>query len=668
MRWRVFAPSAVGVLAVAACAALAPAATADVLERTVHWIATRLGWYYLLVVAATVAFVLYIALSHHGRVRLGEDHERPRYPLYSWGAMLFAAGIGVDLLFFSVAEPIAQYVDPPAGPGSTPEAARAAVVWTIFHYGVSGWALYALIGMCLGYFSYRHKLPLTIRSALYPLIGRRVDGAAGDAVEVGAMLGTVFGVAASLGIGVVQLGYGLTVLLGLGTGLAMQAALVIVSVALATISAVSGVDKGIRRLSEINVGLAILLLLAVTIMGRTGFLLNALVMNVGQYATQFVRMSMDTFAYEGAADWMGSWTLFFWAWWIAWAPFVGLFLARISRGRTLRQFVLGTLAVPFGFIAIWISLFGNAALDSLRDGDPQHLAETYPDLPERGLYALLEAYPGASVLIVLALVVGFLLYVTSADSAALVMSSFTARIQDDASDGPRWSRVFWAVTTGALCLAMLFVGGIPTLQAATVIFGLPFSVVVVVAMTGLLRSLQTESMRERPAVGEDPRSLGQRLRYAVTYADAKAAERFLAGTALPALEETAEHLRGGGAHVEVTREGGELAPVRLQLGIDDGDFVYELRALRLPMPSYGFSMERIADDYFRIEVFVDHGSLGYDVIDYKRKQLIADALARLEEHLKYLERTHDRRASTAARLRASVGRLTSGVRGAREQG
>ena len=390
----VFFSSAIAILGIALWAIAVPGQAETVLTAAVAWISDNLGWWYIAVATGVVVFVIVLAVSRYGRVRLGPDHSRPQYPWYSWASMLFAAGIGVDLLFFAVAEPVTQYYAPPAGPAETVEAARQAVVLTIFHYGITGWAMYALMGMCFGYFAYRRGLPLTIRAVLAPIIGRRIHGAAGDAVEVAAMLGTVFGVATSLGIGVVQLNYGLNMMLGVPEGRAAQIGLIALAVTVATISAVSGVDKGIKRLSEFNVGLAIVLLGYIMISGRTAFLLDALVMNIGEYASSFLHLSMDTYAFDGATEWLGAWTLFFWAWWVAWAPFVGLFLARISRGRTLRQFVLGTLTVPFAFVALWISIFGNSALEIVLGGDAG-FGDIAMATPERAFYQLLEQYPAA---------------------------------------------------------------------------------------------------------------------------------------------------------------------------------------------------------------------------------------------------------------------------------
>lgn len=309
----VFWTSAGLVVAFALCTLLFPSTAERVIGNVVSWISEWFGWWYFLLAAVVVLFVLIVAVSPFGKYRLGPEESRPEYNVFSWTAMLFAAGIGIDLMFFSVAEPVSQYLDPPTGDGENIAAARNAVDWTLFHYGITGWAMYAVMGMALAYFAFRHHLPLAIRSALAPVFGRRVHGRFGDIVDTAAVLGTIFGIATSLGIGIVQLNYGLKVLFDLPEGKAVQIALIVLSVLLGTISAVTGVDKGIRRLSELNVLLSVLLLVWVLVFGKTGFLLNGLVMNAGDYFTNLPGKSLDTMAWSAPTEWLNAWTLFFWA-------------------------------------------------------------------------------------------------------------------------------------------------------------------------------------------------------------------------------------------------------------------------------------------------------------------------------------------------------------------
>lgn len=424
---------------------------------------------------------------------MGPDHSQPRYNMFTWASMLFAAGIGTDVLFYSVSAPVSHYLMPPDGLGGTSEAARQAVIWALFHYGISGWALYMLMGLALGLFAYRYKLPLSIRAVIYPIFGKRVKGLGGDAIEIAAVLGTIFGIATSLGIGVILLNYGMHVLFGIPIGLGAQIALILVAIFMTCLSAYSGVDKGIRRLSELNVFIAIALVLYVLFSGQTQSLLNALVQNVGDYINRFPGMTLNTFAYGEASAWMSQWTIFFWAWWVAWAPFVGLFLARISRGRTVRQFVVGTLMIPFFFILLLFSILGNGGLSMVLNGNSS-FGEAAANYPAQGFYSLLEQLPGAPIAVAAATFLGLMFYVTSADSGALVMSNFTSNSTDNYGDGPRWMRIFWAIATGVLTLALLALGGLTALQSATIIVGLPFTIVLYLVMFSLYRVLKRDRL------------------------------------------------------------------------------------------------------------------------------------------------------------------------------
>ncbi|GHD05079.1 choline BCCT transporter BetT [Zhihengliuella salsuginis] len=647
--------SAAGILAITLWAMIAPGSAETVIFGAVAWVGTTFGWYYTLLVVVVLAFVIFVAAGKVGKTRLGPDHSRPHFNLFTWTAMLFAAGIGVDLMFFSVAEPITQYIQPPTGDGETVEAARQAMVWTLFHYGILGWGLYALMGLALAYFAYRHNLPLSIRSALYPIIGKRIHGAAGDAVDIAAMLGTIFGIATSLGIGVAQLNYGLHFMFGLPQNLTMQIALIAVAVIMATASVVSGVDKGIRRLAELNVLLAIALMVFVFIAGKTAYLADGIVANVGDLISRFPGMALDTFAYDRPDDWLNAWTLFFWAWWIAWAPFVGLFLARISRGRTIRQFVTGVLVVPFAFIALWISIFGNSALDVVRSGNGA-FADIAINQPEQAFYGLLEQYPGVIISAAIATFTGMLFYVTSADSGALVMSNFTSRLTDPEADGPPWLRIFWAVVTGLLTLAMLIVGGVSTLQAATVIMGLPFSIVLVFIMIGLYKALRVESAlaasyrqglpsvlsSRANAAGDQRRGWRQRLTRALSYPSSRTTQRFMTEVVCPALEEVREELERQGVKATLNTQRLDAFGIdTVDLFIDfDGerDFKFQVYPVQHEIPSYARATSA-TDRYYRLEVFSLEGSYGYDLYGLSQEQVIADVLDHYEIHLEFLHQS-----------------------------
>ncbi|KAK0361089.1 hypothetical protein LTR94_024717, partial [Friedmanniomyces endolithicus] len=361
MKPRVFwgASLIIGLLLVVAVAA--PGLSANLFQTVQAWVINTFGWFYVAAIAGFLALALILALGPTGRLKLGPDDAEPDFPYLSWLAMLFAAGMGIGLMYFGVAEPIQHYISPPVGEGSTFTAAREAMGITFFHYGVHAWAVYALVGLSLAFFSHRKGLPLTLRSGLSPLLGSKIDGPIGDAVDIFAIWGTAFGIATSLGFGVSQMNSGLTYLLGVPNNAWVQVALIIVVMGAATASVLSGVGKGVRRLSELNLILAVPLMLFVLVIGPTGFLMKALVQNFGLYLDHFFVRSFTLYAYEPRA-WMADWTLFYWAWWIAWSPFVGMFIARISRGRTVREFLIGVLLVPTGFTFLWMTVFGNSAM------------------------------------------------------------------------------------------------------------------------------------------------------------------------------------------------------------------------------------------------------------------------------------------------------------------
>lgn len=667
VNWFIFGGSASTVLAFTLVALLAPDATASAMGHVVTWISDYLGWWYFALAAALIAFVLYICLSRYGRYRLGPEESRPEFSMFTWTAMLFAAGIGADLMFYSVAEPVAQYMAPPTGEGQSIQAAEDAVLWTLFHYGISGWAMYAVMGMALGYFSFRHGLPLSIRAALYPIFGRRVHGRLGDGIDLAAVLGTIFGIATSLGISIALLNAGLSTLFDIEQGTTAQIGLVVASVVLGTVSAVSGIDKGIRRLSELNVLLSLSLMVFVLLADDTGFLLNAMVMNVGDYLTQLPGMSLDTMPYEelengAVGEWKSLWTLFFWAWWVAWAPFVGLFLARISRGRTIRQFLVGVLMIPFTFIVLWVTIFGNSAIGRIRGGDEEFGLLTTAAY-EQGFYTFLDAYPAATFVIFMATLTGFLYYVTSADSGALIMGNFTSRLPYPMADCSVKLRIFWSIAIGVLTIAMMAAGGenwLATLTGATIIMGLPFSVVLALVAVGLHRALRLETLKtdsmqfSLPAAlsagraasladGQGRATLSQRLRRTVTYPDREEIEGFMEVVARPALEEVAEELNKHGLATSVQEVPSKCGPAGVELVTDladDPGFVYRLTASPNHAPTY--AVGRLSGEvYYRTEVHLAEGSQGYCVNGYSHDQMVGDVLDQYERHMSYLHLLHD---------------------------
>ena len=620
-----------------------------VIINILNWVSRTFSWYYLLAATLYLVFIVFIACSRYGEIKLGPKHSKPEFSLLSWSAMLFSAGIGIDLMFFSVAEPLSHYMSPPVGEAETFEAARQSMVWTLFHYGLTGWSMYALIGVALGYFSYRYNLPLTIRSALYPIFGKRINGPIGHTVDTAAVLGTIFGIATTCGIGVVQLNYGLHVLFGLPENIWIQTALIGVAVVITIISVTAGVNKGIRVLSEINIYVSIGLLLFILFMGNTEFLLAALIQNFGDYLSQFPKLSLSSFPFEQPKEWMNSWTLFFWAWWIAWSPFVGLFLARISRGRTIREFVTGTLVIPLLFTLTWLSIFGNSALYSvIFDGNTQ-LATTVLENPAHGFYDLLAQYPGFTFLAGVATITGLLFYVTSADSGALVLGNFTTKFTNIEHDSPRWLSVFWAIAIGLLTLAMLMANGVTALQNTTIIMGLPFSFVILFVMAGLYKSLRLEDFRQAstslnaaPVVGNvDILNWKKRLSRVMLHPSLSQTRTMLDNVCKPAIEAVATELIDKGIQVNIQEKSLEEEPELYHLDLtiqldEEENFVYEIWPVRYDTPNFSSRGKRTKRYYYRLESYLFEGSQGNDLVGYSKEQVINDILDKYERHMMYL--------------------------------
>ncbi|TVQ55543.1 MAG: BCCT family transporter [Phycisphaerales bacterium] len=460
------------------------------------FIVSAFGWFYVLAAVCFLVFVLCLMFSSFGRIRLGRDDERPEYSFFTWFAMLFSAGMGIGLIFYSVAEPISHFNDPPrAVPGSL-DAASDAMVITFFHWGLHAWAIYVVVGLSLAYFAYRHGLPLTIRSTLYPLLGQRVHGPLGSAVDTLAVFGTVFGLATSLGLGAMQVNAGLAHLGFVDTSTPMQIMLIIVITLMATISAATGLNKGIRRLSQLNIVLALFLLMAVFIAGPTMFLVSSYVQNIGSYAASLIELSFNTDAYIGT-EWQEVWTMFYWGWWISWSPFVGMFIARVSRGRTIREFIAGVLLAPSLIIFFWLVVFGNTAIHFELAGDGGMVEAVQEDI-STVIFVMFDALPLSIISSVIAMVVITVFFVTSADSGSLVVNILTA---GGDPDPPMSRRAIGAVMIGAVAAILLLTGGLVALQTAAITTAMPFCVVMLFMCYALVKSLRGERVLRQGADG-----------------------------------------------------------------------------------------------------------------------------------------------------------------------
>ncbi|MEZ6726588.1 choline BCCT transporter BetT [Pseudomonas aeruginosa] len=645
----VFYGAAILILLFAAVVIGFPQRAGEWLLAAQTWASQTVGWYYLLAMTLYLIFVVVTALSGYGKIKLGADHDEPEFSYLSWAGMLFAAGISITLFFFCVSEPLTHFLQPPQGEAGTQEAARQAMELLFLHWGLHGWGVFALVAMALAYFAYRHNLPLALRSALYPLIGKRINGPIGYTVDCFGIIATVFGLGADMGFVVLQLNSGLDYLYAIPHTHPVQMALIVLMMGAAISVAVSGVDKGIRILSDINMLLACSLLLFVLFAGPTQHLLNTLVQNVGDYLGHLPGKSFDLYAYGGPSDWLGSWTVFYWAWWIAWAPFVGLFIARISRGRTIREFVFGVLFIPLGFTLAWMSIFGNSALEQALGGASE-LGRVAIEQPSMALYQMLQNYPWSRAVITVTVLVSFVFFVTSADSGTVVLSTLSAHGGSADDDGPKWLRVFWGSVTALVTGGLLFAGSIDALKSAVVLTSLPFSLILLLMMWGLHKAFYMESQRQRarshslaPLMsGNGKRSGGwkRRLSQAVHFPSRDEVYRFMNDVVRPAISEVSEVFREKGLAVDAQLDPGNAS---LSLEIGHGEqhrFLYQVLMRGYFTPSFaragmgGLHLKNRR--YFRAEVHLAEGSQDYDLMGYTKEQIINDMLDQYERHLQFL--------------------------------
>ena len=608
------------------------------------WIVTDASWFYVLTVALILVSVVFLAISRFGDIKLGPEHSQPDYRNASWFAMLFSAGMGIGLMFFGVAEPLMHFATPPVGDGGTVQAAREAMQLTFFHWGLHAWAIYAIVALTLAYFSYRHGLPLSLRSALYPLIGDRIYGPVGHAVDIFAVLGTVFGIATTLGYGVLQINSGFNHLFGLPISAPIQVGLIAATCGLATISVASGLNKGIRILSEMNLSLALLLMMFVLLVGPTSFLLQTFVQNTGLYLSEIVSKTFNLYAYE-PTDWLGGWTLLYWGWWLSWSPFVGLFIARISRGRTIREFILGALLVPAAFTLLWMTVFGDTAIHMVLYQNLGSLIDTVTADSSLALFAMLEQLPWSSLLSMIAVTMVIIFFVTSADSGALVLDMLSSR-SHELGTSPVWQRLFWSTLIGVVAAALLMADGLQALQTATIASALPFSLVLLVAMWGLFKALRLDAAKREfhqlPSSGggtsADQGEWQRRLRNLGTLPQSSQVQRFINEVAAPACNDVCKELQKQGLQASVSREAGSVS-----LDVSHGaeaDFHYEVRPHCLEQPNFalqdGDKDSAEICEYFRAEVHLAEGGLDYDIMGWPREDVITDIIDQYERHLQYL--------------------------------
>jgi len=613
-----------------------------VLARIRLLVGPTLEWYYVVLVAFILAVVVWLGVGRYRNVPLGAEGEAPEFSFASWIAMLFAAGTGVGLIFWSIAEPVSHFQGNPFSPeAATPDAAVAAMRLSYFHWGLHGWAVFAIVGLVLAYFGYRKQLPLTIRSALHPFLGERIYRWPGDVADTLAVFGTVFGVATTLGLGATQMNTGLDQLTGVGVSLSHQLVIVAVVTALATISVVSGVRRGVRLLSVGNLWLSVFLLAFFLVFGPTAYLLGFLVQSTGSYLQYIVEMSFWTNT-TGESGWQQEWTVFYWGWWLAWSPFVGMFIARVSRGRTIREFVFGVLFVPVGFTAMWMTFFGNTAINMELGEQTGIIAGAVAENVPVALFTMLELLPFSTLTSGVATLLVITFFVTSSDSGSLVIDMITSGGNEDP---PVWQRIFWAVNEGIVAAVLLLAGGLAGLQTAAIAGALPFSFIMLLVCYGLLRGLQLEGLKRR-AHGVPPPLMGagdgipwqRMLRNIVSHSRHDQVMRFIDTTVNEALLEVARELERHEVHAELSRTEHSIG---LTVYHDEQpEFVYAVEARGFRVPRFTVTAARqengTGERYYRAEVRLAEGCQSYDVMGYTKEQIISDVLTQYDKHMQFL--------------------------------
>ena len=626
---------------------IVPEQTQTLLNAAKSGIFANFSWFYVLAFSVFLGFLVILSVSNLGNIKLGNDEEEPDFGFLSWLAMLFAAGMGVGLMFFGVAEPLTHYLSD-ITTGSAEHKQQEALLHTLFHWGIHAWAVYGTIALSLAYFGFRYKLPLALRSCFYPLLKERINGKLGDLIDIMALLATLFGIITTLGFGASQLGAGLHQLGWISkNSFSLQIVVIAVVMSLATFSAISGIGKGVKILSELNLTLAFCLLIFVLVAGPTLYLLSAFSDNIGTYLSNLVQLSFKTYVYEQEhTGWFSGWTILYWAWWCSWAPFVGLFIARISKGRTIREFIFGVLVIPSMFGILWFTVFGNTAI-WLNDGEAAGTLGQMISSPETLLFKFLDYLPLSGVTGLVSLVVISLFFITSADSGIYVLNNIASR--DKSLAAPRWQAVMWGILMSVVAIVLMQSGGLANLQAMTLLVALPFAMLMLLMCFSLWKGLNADKKYFDTKV--NPTSIfwtgdkwKERLEQMMNQTQEKDILRFLKHTVLPAMRELRQELISKyDLSVQINTLFDQDEPA-VELVIQKElmrDFMYGVKSIGREV-----SEQLINDDnlphiqhsmtYEPYTYFFD-GRVGYDVQYMDQDELIADMLKHYERYLSLLD-------------------------------
>ncbi|XHN74159.1 BetT protein [Lonepinella sp. MS14437] len=645
----IFIPTTILVVLVVIFCAVLPEQTSSKLDAIKQIFFANFSWFYILAGSIFFLFLIFLCVSRLGDIRLGADSDEPEYPFMSWIAMLFAAGMGIGLMYFGVAEPILHYLNPVHQNLNESDLIKEAMVTTFYHWGIHAWAIYAVIALALAYFGFRYKLPLTIRSGFYPLLKNRISGFWGHLIDTVALCSTIFGLTTTLGYGAMQVNAGFKAL-GVfdSNSFGTLAILVVVAMTLAIISAVSGVGKGVKILSETNLLLAGTLLLFVIITGPTLQLFSGLTENLGYYFSSLLEISFRTFAYEPEQQgWLSGWTVLYWAWWASWAPFVGLFIAKISKGRTIREFILGVLFIPSLFNIFWMTTFGGSAIwiDQQTGGELAAISGNTEQL----LFGFFEHLPFTTFSSVIALIIISIFFITSADSGILVLNNIASQGE---SNAPKWQSVYWGGLLAVLGLSLLYSGGLASLQTMTLIIALPFMLIMLILCIGLWQGLMIDAQYFNKEFSQGSanwtgKNWKERLEKIVNPTDRKDIRRFLNKVARPAFSELVAEFESHGLTAQLNFVDGKNPKIEFEVIKENlRNFLYGIECQSRELSDLVVDDNNVPNIdeskiYEPITYFID-GRQGYDVQYMTKEELIADVLKQYERFMNLaMDNIHD---------------------------
>lgn len=636
-------PSLIFIIGVCLLSVFLPTLTVRLLDTVKEFIFVNLNWVYVWAVTLFVIFLVYLMFSKFGKTKLGSNDSKPEYSFFSWISMLFAAGMGIGLMYFSVAEPMQHYSTDVFAANHYINRAKNAQLYTFFHWGIHAWAIYGVVGLALSYFAYRYRLPLSLRSCFYPLLKNKINGKMGNAIDVFALCSTFFGITTTLGFGVVQVNAGLQTL-GIVAESSFTYQIIIVGILtlLSIISATSGVDKGVKLLSSVNVIAVVVLLLFVLFLGPTVYLIGSFTEGIGNYINNFFGLTFDTHVYDEATlPWFYNWTILYWAWWISWSPYVGLFIAKISKGRTIREFVAAVLIIPTLFNFIWMSVFGNSAIwfdINIAKGALSALA----DNPDALMFKFLDFLPLSELVSYLVILIIVIFFVTSADSGILVMNSIATK---NAARSPKWQMVFWGALLAILALMLLNTGGLQALQTMTLITALPFSMIMLLFCVSLVKALVIDrsyydrdfSVSTVPWSGEFWKD---RLKQIISFKSSASVDQFIDTTVKLAFEELQSEFKQNGIEAKVKKVDSP-GTIEIEIRYDVvNNFIYGVKNQVKVVSDYVMEEDNLPDledkkTYFPKSYFGDARE-GYDVQYFTKNELISDVLKHYERFLEII--------------------------------